>query len=142
MPEAEKLSASCDYILAQATDSKGNYIELVANDGQGYDGKRTIGLIKNNEWLVKMSSDTPFESIDVKGTYKLVKDNCFLYNSYILWNFENDIIRFFFPKGCNFHQISDDELQNVVELINTRPRKCLNWKTPKEVFLNECVALA
>lgn len=87
--EAEKLSASCDYILAQATDSKGNYIELVANDGQGYDGKRTIGLIKNNEWLVKMSSDTPFESIDVKGTYKLVKDNCFLYNSYILWNFEN-----------------------------------------------------
>lgn len=89
VPEAEKLSASCDYILAQATDSKGNYIELVANDGQGYDGKRTIGLIKNNEWLFKMSSDTPFESIDVKGTYKLVKDNCFLYNSYILWNFEN-----------------------------------------------------
>lgn len=54
----------------------------------------------------------------------------------------NDIIRFFFPKGCNFHQISDDEIQTVVELINTRPRKCLNWKTPKEVFLNECVALA
>lgn len=54
----------------------------------------------------------------------------------------NDIIRFFFPKGCNFHQISDDEIQTVVDLINTRPRKCLNWKTPKEVFFNECVALA
>lgn len=54
----------------------------------------------------------------------------------------NDIIRFFFPKGCNFHQISDEEIQTVVELINTRPRKCLNWKTPKEVFLEECVALA
>ena len=54
----------------------------------------------------------------------------------------NDIIRFFFPKGCNFQQVSDDEIQNVVELINTRPRKCLNWKTPKEVFFNECVALA
>lgn len=88
-PEAEQLSASCDYILAQATDSKGNLLELVANDGQGYDGKRTIGLIKNNEWLVKMTGDSPFESIDVKGNYKLVKDNCFLYNSYKLWNFEN-----------------------------------------------------
>ncbi len=54
----------------------------------------------------------------------------------------NDIIRFFFPKGCNFHQISDDEIQTVVELINTRPRKCLNWKTPKEVFYENCVALA
>lgn len=54
----------------------------------------------------------------------------------------NDIIRFFFPKGCNFHQISDDEIQTVVELINTRPRKCLNWKTPQEVFFEESVALA
>ncbi len=54
----------------------------------------------------------------------------------------NDIIRFFFPKGCNFHQISDDEIQTVVELINTRPRKCLNWKTPQEVFFNQSVALA
>lgn len=89
VPEAEQLSASCDYILAQATDSKGNLLELVANDGQGYDGKRTIGLIKNNEWLIKMTGDSPFESIDVKGNYKLVKDNCFLYNSYKLWNFEN-----------------------------------------------------
>lgn len=96
VPEAEQLSASCDYILGQATDSKGNLLELVANDGQGYDGKRTIGLIKNNEWLVKMTSDSPFKSIDVNGTYKLVKDNCFLYynpynfdNSSTLWNFEN-----------------------------------------------------
>lgn len=96
VPDAEQLSASCNYILGQATDSKGNLLELVANDGQGYDEKRTIGLIKNNEWLVKMTSDSPFKSIDVNGTYKLVKDNCFLYynpynfdNSSTLWNFEN-----------------------------------------------------
>ena len=46
----------------------------------------------------------------------------------------NDILRFFFPKGTNFHKVSDDVLEKVVYLINTRPRKCLNWKSPFEVF--------
>ena len=52
----------------------------------------------------------------------------------------NDILRFFFPKGTNFHEVSDEELEKVVYLINTRPRKCLNWKSPFEVFWG--VALA
>ena len=52
----------------------------------------------------------------------------------------NDILRFFFPKGTNFHEVSDEELQKVVYLINTRPRKCLDWKSPFEVFWG--VALA
>lgn len=46
----------------------------------------------------------------------------------------NDILRFFFPKGTDFHKVSDEELEKVVYLINTRPRKCLNWKSPFEVF--------
>ena len=52
----------------------------------------------------------------------------------------NDILRFFFPKGTNFHEVSDEDLQRVVYLINTRPRKCLNWKSPFEAFWG--VALA
>lgn len=52
----------------------------------------------------------------------------------------NDILRFFFPKGTNFHQVSDEKLEKVAYLINTRPRKCLGWKSPFEVFWG--VALA
>jgi len=52
----------------------------------------------------------------------------------------NDILRFFFPKGTNFHKVSEEEIKRVVYLINTRPRKCLNWKSPFEVFWG--VALA
>lgn len=46
----------------------------------------------------------------------------------------NDILRFFFPKGTNFHDVSDEQLEKVVYLINTRPRKCLDWKSPFEAF--------
>ena len=44
----------------------------------------------------------------------------------------NGLIRFFFPKGTNFLAVSDEELQNVVELLNNRPRKCLGWLSPRE----------
>ena len=52
----------------------------------------------------------------------------------------NDIVRFFFPKGFDFRTITDEDIQFVEDLINNRPRACLNWKTPAEVFL-ESVAL-
>ena len=54
----------------------------------------------------------------------------------------NDIVRFFFPKGFDFRTVSDDDVQFVEDLINNRPRKCLNWKTPSEVFFEKTVALA
>ena len=52
----------------------------------------------------------------------------------------NDIIRFFFPKGFDFRTVTDDDIQLVENIINNRPRKCLDWKTPAEVFY-ESVAL-
>lgn len=52
----------------------------------------------------------------------------------------NGILRFFFPKGCNFLNVTQQELDYIVNLINNRPRKCLGWKTPAEVF-KEGVAL-
>ncbi len=46
----------------------------------------------------------------------------------------NDIVRFFFKKGFDFRTVSDEMVQEVEDLINNRPRKCLGWRTPKEVF--------
>ena len=46
----------------------------------------------------------------------------------------NGLLRFFFPKGFDFRVISDEDLDRVVALLNNRPRKCLDWKTPAEVF--------
>lgn len=46
----------------------------------------------------------------------------------------NDLLRFFFPKGTDFTKVTDEQLQEVVYLINHRPRKCLDWLSPFEVF--------
>lgn len=46
----------------------------------------------------------------------------------------NDIIRFFFPKGFDFTTVTEEEIRKVEYLINTRPRKCLGWKSPAEIF--------
>lgn len=53
----------------------------------------------------------------------------------------NGLIRFFFPRGTNFNKVTDDELQNVVALINNRPRKCLAFLSPNE-FLRKALHLA
>ena len=54
----------------------------------------------------------------------------------------NDLLRFFFPKGFDFRTITQSVVDEVVNLINNRPRKCLGWRTPAEVFFEESVALA
>lgn len=49
----------------------------------------------------------------------------------------NGLIRQYFPKKTNFRDITDQEIQTVMDKLNNRPRKCLGFKTPNEVFFAE-----
>lgn len=46
----------------------------------------------------------------------------------------NGLLRDFFPKGTNFCDVSQEELDQAVELLNNRPRRSLHFRTPKEVL--------
>ena len=46
----------------------------------------------------------------------------------------NGLIRRFLPKGTNFHELEQGEINRIEKLLNNRPRKCLNFQTPYEVF--------
>ena len=48
--------------------------------------------------------------------------------------YHNGVLRRYLPKGTDFDTIDDEELQDIVDEINNRPRKCLGWSTPREVF--------
>ena len=55
----------------------------------------------------------------------------------------NGLIRQFFPKGKDLSEVTVNEVQAVMDKLNNRPRKCLGFKTPNQVFLgiNPPVAL-
>lgn len=46
----------------------------------------------------------------------------------------NGILRRYFPKGTDFTQVSQMEINEVVREINSKPRKCLGYNTSQEVF--------
>ena len=46
----------------------------------------------------------------------------------------NGLLRHYFPKGINFQTVSEEELDLIVKKVNHRPRKCLGYRTPHEVF--------
>lgn len=50
----------------------------------------------------------------------------------------NGLVRQYFPKKMPFDDISSSELHRVNKKLNDRPRKCLGFKTPFEVFKKEC----
>lgn len=87
-----KLSSDCDYVLAKGTNKNGDVYELVANQSKSFDGKAEVGVIKNNKWLVALTSNSPFVDenggiIDFKNwewrhneksVYYFVGNSCFM----------------------------------------------------------------
>lgn len=53
----------------------------------------------------------------------------------------NGLIRQYFPKKQSFENITNDQTDLVMFSLNNRPRKCLDYRTPIEVFLEQSVAL-
>ena len=45
----------------------------------------------------------------------------------------NGLLREYFPKGTDFDRVSEEEIQEAVDKLNHRPRKCLGYRTPYEV---------
>jgi len=54
----------------------------------------------------------------------------------------NGLIRRFLPKKTDFAKITHKRIKEIEFLLNNRPRKCLGFKTPAQVFLEQSVALA
>lgn len=46
----------------------------------------------------------------------------------------NGLVRQYFPKGTSFDTISNEDVARVEHLLNNRPRKILNFRTPIEAF--------
>ncbi len=48
----------------------------------------------------------------------------------------NGLLRQFFPKRRSLLKVTKAQVDEAVYLLNHRPRKCLGYRTPHEVFYN------
>jgi IS30 family transposase len=51
------------------------------------------------------------------------------------------LVRRYLPKKTDFAKVSDDQIAYIEHQLNSRPRKCLNFRTPYEAFSSTRVAL-
>lgn len=51
--------------------------------------------------------------------------------------YHNGLFRRYFPRGTDFKTVTQEEIDECVEEMNSRPRKCLGYFTPNEVFLEK-----
>ena len=53
----------------------------------------------------------------------------------------NGLLRQYFPRSRKLTGVRSDDVQLAVDKLNHRPRKCLNYRTPNEVFMEALAAL-
>ena len=53
----------------------------------------------------------------------------------------NGLVRQYIPKNRDLSSVTDEELLQIMNKLNHRPRKCLDFKTPFQVFFEHSVAL-
>ena len=97
--------------------------------------------------LKTMTFDNGKEFAGFKKLEKLLAMRSYFANAYHSWERgtnenTNGLLRQFFPKGTDFQQVSHRLLDKVKKLLNNRPRKCLNYRTPAEVFWRRKICCA
>lgn len=103
------------------------------------DAVKIIVRTKGSKIFKTITSDNGLEFALHKEIEKITKSSFYFADPYCSWQRgtnenTNGLIREFFPKGFDFSTIEQRDIEEVVELINNRPRKRLEYKTPKEVF--------
>jgi IS30 family transposase len=89
--------------------------------------------------------DNGCENVEHEYTNKVLGTKSYFCEPFHSWekaSIENviGIVRRFFPKKTDFALVTKEQVKRVEILTNTRPKKCLNYLTPRE-FLDSCVAL-
>jgi len=87
----------------------------------------------------KVSPPNGTEFADHENIAKLLKTSFFFTHPYSSWEKgsvenSNKLVRQYIPKKTNFDTINDIEIKQIQYKINNRPRKKLNFYSPKEIF--------
>lgn len=129
--------------LLTLVERRSRFVHIVrVADGTAGEASKAIECVLSRYPASKRQTVTSDNGKEFAGHIALAKDlelAWYFARPYASWQRGtnenmNGLIREFFPKGTNFGEIGVDEIAWVEKLINCRPRKCLNWKTPREIM--------
>ena len=92
-----------------------------------------------SEYVITLTSDNGKEFAKHVGISNHLKADFYFARPYHSWERglnenTNRLVRQYFPKGTDFTRLDDDDVRKVEYLLNTRPRKTLNFNNPIEEF--------
>ena len=121
------------YLLAGKVESKHASVQ-----------RETIETLLKGHTVNSISLDNGVEFAEHEEIEKTLQTEIYFADPHCPWQRgsnenTNGLLRFFFPRSSDFREITQEDINEVVKLINGRPRKCLGWMTPEEVY--EGVAL-
>lgn len=100
-----------------------------------------IDLLKDlpNDAVKTITCDRGKEFAGWKTIEKELNTNMYFADPYCAWQKgtnenSNGLLREFYPKSMDLSKTNEKEVQETLVLLNNRPRKCINYKTPRELF--------
>ena len=133
-------------VILERTSRRLHLAKLPAKTSRSFRGALIRKLSSYPQPLRRsITYDNGCENVEHEYTNKVLGTQSYFCEPFHSWekaSIENAIglIRRFFPKKTDFALVSKEQVKRFEILLNTRPRKCLNYRTPNEV-LNSCVAL-
>ena len=127
-------------LITTLVDRKSRYLRARKVTSKHADVQReSIEMLLADQPVKSLSLDNGVEFAEHEKIEKTLKTKVYFADPHCPWQrgsneYTNGLLRFFFPKSSNFREITQEEIDKVVDLLNKRPRKCLSWRTPEEVF--------
>jgi len=102
----------------------------------------TQGIVELLKWDAQVTTITFDNGKEFAGHQEVASAlgvDCYFAHPYSSWERgtnenTNGLIRQYLPKSRNLKEVSMEEEVMVMDKLNLRPRKCLDFKTPYEVF--------
>jgi IS30 family transposase len=138
------------YAIVSLTEWKSRYalLKKVKRKTAQAVGDAVIELLKSLPVRVHtITSDNGREFADHQRIARELRTDVYFAHPYSSWERAsnenmNGLVCQYFPKKLNFAKITDEDIEFVMKRLNNRPRKCLDFKSPKQVFFNHSPVVA
>jgi IS30 family transposase len=103
-------------------------------------------MIPYRDHILTITSDNGHEFAGHEAIARELEAEYYFAHPYSSWERgtnenTNGLIRQYIPKATDFDTVPDFALEWIMDRLNHRPRKCLGFRTPHEVFHEQLVAL-